>query len=120
VDVRERGERAVRRQGGEHRGQNVALVVLGEGRPRKATDHHIGLAEATLREHPGQFGRVRRYDLDRRMPGGQLARESSVDLDGDVPAPAAEALLDGLVMAPVPGPSSTTGPARTRGGTTRR
>lgn len=94
--VRERGEHAVRRQDGDHRGQHVTLLVLGERRPRKAADHDIGLAEPTLRQHRGEVGRVRVHDVDRRMECGRLLREPWIDPDGDVLAASRQAPLNGV------------------------
>jgi hypothetical protein len=93
VQVRERGERSGRRQGGGDDIQEALLTAGAEQGPRQAADHHLGGRQATVAQYLRRGDGVGGHDLHRRMTARQIAGEAAVDLDGDMPAAAGQSPL---------------------------
>lgn len=94
MDIHEGREGTLWRQGVHDGVEQFTLSFVPKRRPRQATDDGIGLAEAALGEDGGDVTGIRRERVEAGEAFGQQGGETLIDVEGDMPPPPVESLLN--------------------------
>ena len=94
MDIGEGREGTLRRQDVHDGVEQFTLTFVPEQRPRQAADDGVGLTEAALGEDGGDVTRIRRDRVEAGEAFGQQGGEPLVDVEGHMPPPPVESLLN--------------------------